>query len=164
MGASYGGNADPFAEVTRTTPTGGLRILLIRTGQILGLCVPLLTGAAFVLPSNRGTPAPAAWLLPCLALTLAALVLSSYLGSWPAALITSGGWLLAIAAVAPPIAEQVAKKRHAGTPEALLVEALPDVANGLIGSGSQILYGVVATVCAELLVLRRHAFDRPGAR
>jgi hypothetical protein len=162
VAASYDGKADPFAEVTRTTPAGGLRILLMRTGQVLGLSVPLLTGAAFVLSPHGSNLAPAGWLLPCLALTLATLVINSYLGSRLAAMITSGGWLLAIAVVAQPILKRL--KGGSMKPWEVFIKALPEIAANVIGSGTAVLYGIVATVCAELLVLRRHAFDRPGAR
>ncbi|MFD0550437.1 hypothetical protein ACFQ0X_15495 [Streptomyces rectiviolaceus] len=58
VAGSYSGKADPFAEVTRTTPAGGLRILLMRTCQVLTLCVPLLTVAAALMPREgfRSTP------------------------------------------------------------------------------------------------------------
>ncbi|MCX5560694.1 zf-HC2 domain-containing protein [Streptomyces sp. NBC_00038] len=163
VAASYGGRADPFAEVTRTTPAGGLRLLLIRTGQVLLLCVPLLTVATFTLSRmqpTRGTPldvSAAGWLLPCLTLTLTTLLVSSYLGSRLAALLTSGGWLLAAATLA-----HLSNEKHAV--ENLDAGELTEALNHLLGDSRQAIWAVTATVVAELLVLRRHAFSRPGTR
>ncbi|KPI12517.1 hypothetical protein OK074_8923, partial [Actinobacteria bacterium OK074] len=167
VAASYGGRADPFAEVTRTAPAGGLRLLLIRTGQVLALCVPVLAVTTAVLSgTDTGTDttananltvSAASWLLPCLTLTLTTLLLSSYVDSRLAALLVTGGWLLAVACLAQLY---TGAGRHPGTglgtPE--LVAAL----NQLLGDSPQLVWGVSSGLLTELLVLRRHAFGRPA--
>ncbi|MFG3018782.1 zf-HC2 domain-containing protein [Streptomyces sp. NPDC048254] len=162
VAASYGGRADPFAEVTRTTPAGGLRLLLSRTGQVLVLCVPLLSGAGFVLAQNGSqrdpvTMSAVAWLLPCLALTVATLLLSTYLGSRPAAATTGGGWLLLVAAVAQ--LDEDNKLSHRLDP-ASVSDALAE----LLGQSAQCVWAIAAAVLTQLLYLNRHSFDRPGTR
>ncbi|KUO11616.1 zf-HC2 domain-containing protein [Streptomyces sp. DSM 15324] len=163
VAGSYGGRADPFAEVTRTTPHGGLRILLQRTAQTLVVCVPLLTGAAALMPRN-GLPAysSAGWLLPCLTVTLATLLLSASLGSWAAALTTGGGWLLLVCVLAQPLlAHSGHGKRESGD---RMVHVLEGVQLKLLDMLGTTLFGAASAVLVELLVLRRHSFSRLGAR
>ncbi|MER7205117.1 hypothetical protein CG723_16520 [Streptomyces sp. CB01635] len=106
---SYGRHADPAYELAATSPSGGLRLLLTRAAAVLAVCVPLLTVAGLLLPgtmsAGHGGPVPyemqvpgaAAWLLPGLALTLASLALTAFLGCRTATLLVGGGWLLALA-------------------------------------------------------------------
>lgn len=160
VAGSYGGKGDPFAEVTRTTPAGGLRVLLLRTGQILVLGMPLLTAVAAALPGGGDPPfASAGWLLPCLTLTLATLLLSSYVGNWTASLLVSCGWVLIVSLLARAL-----KTPRKGSPSAQLVEGLAQASGKLVGLAESLVWGAAATVLAELLVLRRHVFDRPGSR
>ncbi|WP_192806694.1 hypothetical protein, partial [Streptomyces arboris] len=77
---SYGLHADPLYEIATSTPAGGLRLLLTRAAAVLAVSVPALTLAGAVLPVATGGPGAAAWLLPGLALTLAALALGSFVG------------------------------------------------------------------------------------
>ncbi|MGW5180615.1 zf-HC2 domain-containing protein [Streptomyces cyaneofuscatus] len=77
---SYGLHADPLYEIATSTPSGGLRLLLTRAAAVLAVSVPALTLAGAVLPVEAGGPGAAAWLLPGLALTLAALALGSFVG------------------------------------------------------------------------------------
>lgn len=160
VAGSYGGTGDPFMEVTRTTPAGGLRVLLVRTGQILALSMPVLTVTAALLPGGK-QPAytSAGWLLPCLTLTLAALFLSSYVGNWTAALLVSGGWTLALSLLTQPL-----MKSNKWPQEERLGRALTEVSEKFVGIAETLVWGAAATILAELLVLRRHSFDRPGAR
>ncbi|NLU68221.1 hypothetical protein [Streptomyces sp. HNM0574] len=155
VAGSYAGRGDPFGEVSRTTPTGNLRLLLVRTGQVLALCMPLLTGVGALLPRSGTTPMAAAWLLPCLALTLLALVLGSYVGCWPAALLVMTGWMLGVASLA-----QVLDDAKKPTP---LLDLLPDVLNQLLGEAGQFSWAVAGGILTWLLTQRRHSFDRPGS-
>ncbi|MFF6905713.1 hypothetical protein ACFY9Q_07225 [Streptomyces sp. NPDC012389] len=41
---SYGRHADPLYEVVTSTPSGGLRLLLIRAAAVLAVSVPAPTG------------------------------------------------------------------------------------------------------------------------
>ncbi|WP_405648475.1 hypothetical protein [Streptomyces sp. NBC_00019] len=160
VAGSYGGRVDPFAEVTRTTPAGGLRILLLRTTQLLVVCVPLVTGVAALMPGASSSPwTSAGWLLPCLAVTLATLLLSSCLGSWAASLVTGCGWLLLVYVLAKPLTEH-----RDGSLAHRVTEALTTLQLQFIDTLGTLVFGAVSAVLAELLVLRRHAFSRPGAR
>ncbi|OON72767.1 hypothetical protein [Streptomyces tsukubensis] len=157
VAGSYAGRADPFAEVSRTTPTGNLRLLLIRTGQVLLLCVPLLTGVAALLPTSGSTPGAAAWLLPGLALTALTLVCGSYIGCWPAALIVMTAWMLGVASVAQVLSEGSRRKEP-------FLQLLPEVVNKLIGESQQMWWALAGGLLTWLLTERRHSFNRPGGR
>ncbi|WP_031076933.1 membrane protein [Streptomyces sp. NRRL S-118] len=149
VAVSYGRHADPLHEIAAATPSGGLRLLLTRTAAVLAVCVPLLTAAGAVLPAEAGAPGAAVWLLPGLALTLAALALGSYVGCRTAAAAVAVAWLTVVAGPA-------------------LGEAFPfpsDAAAGgapawyLSGSAAQGGWAAAAAVCAGLLALRRRSFD-----
>ncbi|MFF9865985.1 zf-HC2 domain-containing protein [Streptomyces sp. NPDC013953] len=149
VAVSYGRHADPLHEIAAATPSGGLRLLLTRTAAVLAVCVPLLTAAGAVLPAEAGAPGAAVWLLPGLALTLAALALGSYVGCRTAAAAVAVAWLAVVAGPA-------------------LGEAFPfpsDAAAGgaparyLSGSAAQGGWAAAAAVCAGLLALRRRSFD-----
>ncbi|MBK3634124.1 MULTISPECIES: hypothetical protein [Streptomyces] len=150
VAASYGGRADPFAPVIRTTPAGGLRLLMLRTGVVLSVCLPLLLAAAV---AGVGVSAwAAAWLVPSLALTLVTLVLGSYIGCLPAAWVTSGAWLMMIAAVAR------LSMREDGRVSSLRTVLL-NVLKNLLDGGAQCVWGAVSGLLSALLVLRRHSFN-----
>ncbi|MFI0775110.1 zf-HC2 domain-containing protein [Streptomyces sp. NPDC021212] len=152
VAVSYGRHADPMHEIAASTPSGGLRLLLTRTAAVLSVSVPLLTLAGLLLPATAGAPGAAAWLLPGLALTLAALALGSYVGCRAATGAVSIGWLLAVgapAAAAP-----------GGPPGVLTTGALADsLATVLSGPAAQGGWAAAAAGCAGLLVLRRTSFD-----
>ncbi|MFF0472786.1 zf-HC2 domain-containing protein [Streptomyces sp. NPDC004284] len=141
VAVSYGRHADPLYEITAATPSGGLRLLLTRTAAVLGSCVPLLTAGGALLPPVAGFPGAAAWLLPGLALTLAALALGSFVGCREAAATLGGGWLLAVAG---PL---------------LGPAGAAGVARYFAGPAVQGAWAAAALVCAALLALRRRSFD-----
>ncbi|MFE0699195.1 zf-HC2 domain-containing protein [Streptomyces sp. NPDC058872] len=143
VAVSYGRRADPLYEITAATPSGGLRLLLVRTAAVLSVCLPLLTAGGALLPPIAGFPGAAAWLLPGLALTLAALVLGSFVGCRTAATTLGGGWALAV--VGPLF----------GSPGA----GATGVARYVAGPAVQGTWAVAALVCAALLALRRRSFD-----
>ncbi|MFD8466285.1 zf-HC2 domain-containing protein, partial [Streptomyces cyaneofuscatus] len=97
---SYGLHADPLYEIATSTPSGGLRLLLTRAAAVLAVSVPALTLAGAVLPVAAGGPGAAAWLLPGLALTLAALALGSFVGGPRGG--GAGGGARGAVGVAPP--------------------------------------------------------------
>ncbi|WP_351222969.1 zf-HC2 domain-containing protein [Streptomyces sp. NPDC002133] len=150
---SYGRRADPLHEIAASTPSGGLRLLLARTATVLTVSVPLLTVAGAVLPGRAGMPGAAAWLLPGLALTLAALALGSYVGCRAAAALVAVGWLSA--AVGPAL---VTGRLLAAPAAELTARVGPYVS----GAAVQSAWAVAAAVCAGLLALRRRAFDYPS--
>ncbi|MFE9139067.1 zf-HC2 domain-containing protein [Streptomyces sp. NPDC007355] len=148
VAVSYGRHADPLHEVTAATPSGGLRLLLTRTAAVLAVCVPLLTAGAALLPRAAGVPGAAAWLLPGLALTLAALALGSFVGCRAAAATLGGGWLLAV--TGPLLGGPEGGGSGAGAAA---------LAPYLSGSAAQGGWAAAALVCAALLALRRRSFD-----
>ncbi|MGZ2357646.1 hypothetical protein LRE75_13290 [Streptomyces sp. 372A] len=147
VGVSYGRSADPLHEIIATSPGGGLRLLLTRTAAVLGATVPALALAWAVLPASAGGPGPLAWLLPGLALTLAALGLGSYVGCRTAALVVATGWA---AAVTVPALDT--------SPSALL-DRTPTALRYFAGLPAQGAWAGAAVLCAALLVLRRRSFD-----
>ncbi|MFJ5776318.1 hypothetical protein [Streptomyces sp. NPDC093094] len=150
VAASYGGKADPFAPVIRSMPAGGLRLLLLRTGVVLVICLPLLGAAALV---GVGVSAwAAAWLVPCLTLTLATLVLGSCIGCPLAACATGTSWLVTVSAVAQLSMRPDGKVRSLDT-------VLLNVLKNLLDGGAQFVWGAAAGVLSALLVLRRHSFN-----
>jgi hypothetical protein len=94
-----------------------------------------------------GTPGAAAWLLPGLALTLAALALGSFVGCRAAAATLGGGWLLAVTG---PLL---------GGPEADPGAGAAALAPYFSGSAVQGGWAAAALACAALLALRRRSFD-----
>ncbi|MEU7035074.1 zf-HC2 domain-containing protein [Streptomyces sp. NPDC046237] len=147
VAVSYGRHADPMYEIGVATPSGGLRLLLTRAAAVLGVCVPALTAAGAVLPPVTGVPGAAAWLLPGLALTLAALALGSFVGCRAASATLAAGWLLAVTG---PVL---------GRPG-----ASAELARYLSGPAAQGGWAAAAAVCAGLVALRRRSFDHLETR
>lgn len=144
---SYGRHADPMHEITAATPSGGLRLLLTRTAAVLAVSIPTLTLAGAVLPPSAGWPGAAAWLLPGLAMTLAALALGSYVGCRTGATSIAAAWAAAV--VLPAFA--------ASPPGA--AEAAAAAARYFAGPAAQAGWAAGALVCAALLAVRRRSFD-----
>jgi len=150
---SYGRHADPLHEIAASAPSGGLRLLLTRTAAVLVVSAPSLTVAGLLLPSSGprlpAGPATAGWLLPGLALTLASLVLSGYLGCRTATAVVGGGWLLAVSA---PLLVSAGTGLTAGLTEQLSLY--------FTGAPSQGGWAAATVLCALLLAARRTAYDR----
>ncbi|MGW0959035.1 zf-HC2 domain-containing protein [Streptomyces gelaticus] len=144
---SYGRHADPMHEITAATPSGGLRLLLTRTAAVLAVSIPALTLAGAALPPSAGWPGAAAWLLPGLAMTLAALALGSYVGCRTGATSIAVAWaavvVLPVLAASPPAT--------AG--------AAAEAARYFAGPAAQAGWAAGALVCAALLAVRRRSFD-----
>ncbi|MEU2674008.1 zf-HC2 domain-containing protein [Streptomyces sp. NPDC007164] len=147
VGLSYGRHADPMHEITAATPSGGLRLLLTRTAAVLVVSIPALTLAGAALPASAGWPGAAAWLLPGLAMTLAALALGSYVGCRTGATSIAAAWAAAV--VLPAFVT---------SPPAALAAAAGG-ARYFAGSTAQAGWAAGALVCAALLVVRRRSFD-----
>ncbi|WP_328583505.1 zf-HC2 domain-containing protein [Streptomyces sp. NBC_00370] len=156
VAVSYGPYADPMHEITASTPGGGLRLLLTRSVAVLAASLPLLTLAGALLPAYAGVPGAAAWLLPGLTLTLAALALGSYTGCRTATAVIGGGWLLAV--LAAPAVQPRAGDGLPLPPARALAEQLTQLLAGATAQGG---WAVAALLCAGLLALRRQAYDLP---
>ncbi|QFZ76317.1 zf-HC2 domain-containing protein [Streptomyces fagopyri] len=157
---SYGRYADPLYELAATSPSGGLRLLLTRTAAVLAVSVPLLTVAGLLLPAAGPrlpqAPAAAAWLLPGLALTLAALALSGYTSCRTGSMVVGGGWLLALAA--PVLAAGGAGPASTGS--GLTARLAQQLSLYFTGAPAQWGWAAGAALCALLLTARRTAYDR----
>ncbi|MFD7531535.1 zf-HC2 domain-containing protein [Streptomyces sp. NPDC059849] len=147
VGLSYGRHADPMHEITAATPSGGLRLLLTRAAAVLVVSLPVLTLAGAALPASAGRTGAAAWLLPGLAMTLAALALGSYVGCRTGATSVAVAWA---AAVVLPV--------FAASPPAALAAAT-GAARYFAGPAAQAGWAAGALVCAALLAVRRRSFD-----
>ncbi|MFD4941715.1 zf-HC2 domain-containing protein [Streptomyces sp. NPDC058239] len=143
---SYGRHTDPMHEITAATPAGGLRLLLTRTAAVLGVSIPALTLAGAALPPSAVGPGPAAWLLPGLAMTLAALALGSYVGCRTGASSVAVAW--AVAVLLPAFATS--------PPE---IGPAAEAAKYFAGPAAQGGWAAGALVCAALLAARRRSFD-----
>jgi hypothetical protein len=84
---------DPFREVTEASPFSKLRLALLRTSAALTAAIPLTVAVALTVPNLTGYFAT--WLLPGLALTVATLILMTWLTAWVACGVTSVGWIAA---------------------------------------------------------------------
>ncbi|MFI0714360.1 zf-HC2 domain-containing protein [Streptomyces inhibens] len=147
---SYGPYADPMYEISAAAPSGGLRLLLIRTTAVLGVSLPLLTAVGALLPAPPGVPGAAAWLLPGLALTVGTLALGSYTGCRTAAALVATGWAFAV------LLPAAAHAPNGAPAPAVLAEQLGRCVSG---SSTQSGWAAAALCCAGLLALRRRAFD-----
>jgi len=133
VAASFGPGTDPLYEVGLASPTGGFRLLLVRTVAVLSVSVVAVAVPVAVLAELRWT---VACLLPALAVTVATLLLSSVAAPAVAAFAVSGLWVATVAAVA------------AGP-------SLDSLARGAV----QAVFGVLVAGLAAGLVARRHAFE-----
>jgi hypothetical protein len=88
VGAAWAPRLDPMHEITASTPSAGLPMLLRRT--VLTLLPIVLASAVFGMVG--GTAPPGLWLLPCLALTTGALALGSVIPLPVAAAAVAGAW------------------------------------------------------------------------
>ncbi|QXE39046.1 zf-HC2 domain-containing protein [Streptomyces sp. GMY02] len=158
VAVSYGQHVDPMYEIGASSPGGGLRLLLTRTTAVLAVSLPLLTLTGAVLPASAEVPGAAAWLLPGLALTLAALVLGSYVGCRTAAGAVAAVWAGALAVPVLGTARQGDAVAVSPLPVAELSTYLARFLDGAAAQGG---WGAGAAVCAGLLVLRRRSFDHP---
>ncbi|WP_341483792.1 hypothetical protein [Streptomyces endophytica] len=161
---SYGPRADPMYEISATTPSGGLRLLLTRTAAVLGVSLPLLTAVGAFLPGPPGMPGAAAWLLPALALALGALALGSYVGCRTATGIVAAGWTFAVLLPVFSVSGDGGGD-SGGDGRTLPVTALAEqLAQYLSGGSVQGGWAVAAALCAGVLALRRRSFDfSPGS-
>ncbi|MDF6021273.1 zf-HC2 domain-containing protein [Streptomyces sp. JH34] len=93
VAASWSRGLDPAYELTAAAPRAGLHLVLRRTASVLAVVVPVLLAAGW----PAGVSA-AQWLLPCLALTSAALALGGVFGVARAALGLMAVWTAGVMA------------------------------------------------------------------
>jgi hypothetical protein len=88
---AFGGRSDPVREITRATPTPAFQLLLARALAVVATTTALTVAASAAL--DRGGWRTAAWLLPALGLTAAALALSTWLPAEWAAVGLGTAWV-----------------------------------------------------------------------
>lgn len=134
VAASWTRALDPAHQLVAGTPAAGLPLLLWRTLVVLLVVVPasLLAGLA------TGAGDQAAWLLPCLALTAAALALGSVTDMVRATSALGGAWALGVVLPALALRE---------TPAVLEPAWLP-------------AWAALTVLAAGVITLRRHAYRR----
>lgn len=88
---------DPLREVAAPTPYSKVRLALLRTVAALVVAVPATMAVGLLIPGLE--PLAFRWLLPALGLTLAALVLITWLTAWTAGATVSVAWFVAVTAV-----------------------------------------------------------------
>jgi hypothetical protein len=96
VAVAYGPHVDPAHEIGVAAPVDGLRLVLLRTVAVVVVTAVLAALAALGLPGLDWTAA--AWLLPALALTIAALALATTIGPVPAATVVGTVWAVAVLA------------------------------------------------------------------
>ncbi|WP_353942596.1 zf-HC2 domain-containing protein [Streptomyces sp. HUAS MG91] len=149
VAVSYGRHADPLHEIAAASPSGGLRLVLVRTLAVLAVSLPVLTAAGLLLPAaHQAGPGPAAWLLPALALTLAALALGGWVGCRAATGAVGAGW---VAAVAVPTA---------AVPRAATARLAEQLSLYFDSPAARAGWAAALVVSAALIAVRRSAYDR----
>lgn len=96
VAAAFGPELDRSQEITAATPLAGWRLLMLRGCAVFSVTVALAGLAALALPEMRWTSA--AWLLPALGLSLAALGLSTIMAVDRAAGAVAVAWVTVVLA------------------------------------------------------------------
>ena len=109
---AFGPSTDPMHEVTLSTPIQGFRLILIRTSAVYIASMAVLIPGS-ILVSEIG-PWRWAWLIPGLALTTAALALSTRVASHIAAASVGVVWLAVVTGVALSTSDDVVMFRGQG--------------------------------------------------
>lgn len=91
---AYGPDVDPGYEATRAAPYPMFRLVLLRTAAVLMTCLPLVLGAAMLVPGLGG--ATVAWLLPALAFSAVVLAASTWVRPAAAGAGLALAWAVAV--------------------------------------------------------------------
>ena len=134
VAAAYGPWADPMFDVTQASPVSGFRVLLLRSVAVLASAVVIIGVVAAAAP-QLGIAAMA-WVLPCLALCTASLMLGTFVPLHRAAALVAAAWLLLAVGV-----------------------ATTQPAAALFRGPAQLAFCAVAIVSSLILARRRHHLD-----
>lgn len=91
--------ADPFRELSTSTPAGKLRIALLRAVAALLAALPLTVAVGLFVPGLSGLAF--VWLLPAFMLSSLLLLLLTWLSAWKATFVVVFVWLGAAGIVGP---------------------------------------------------------------
>ncbi len=133
---AYGPAVDPMYEAQLATPMRGVRLVVIRAVTVLVVSVAIVGGLTALSPATR--PMAAAWLLPALGLTSAALALMTVFPPRRAAAVAAASWFVA----------------------AFVVRAASDDGVAVFGAIGQVAMLAVAVVGIAVLAARHDRFDR----
>jgi hypothetical protein len=135
VAAAYGPFVDPTFELGLAAPLGSLRLLVLRALAVTATSALIAFTGALALPGLDWTVA--AWLLPSLGLTLAALGLATSIGPVPASALVAFTWVFVV----------IAAWRGSGDP--LLA----------FGEAGQLICLCAAVAGLAAVLLRRDTFD-----
>lgn len=134
---SFGAQNDPLWEIGGGTPTGGFRLILIRSIAVLGTSMVASAIASAALPGAGW--AAFGWLVPAFGLTVLTLALSTTrIATETVALGVSAAWVLGVTSATRWGSESLA----------------------VFGPRGQVTLGLVALISALVLAERRDAFER----
>lgn len=134
---AYGPDADPSHELVLAAPYSSVRLALIRTVSVVGVCLPLVAVGGLVLPTSGWSTA--AWLLPAFAGVCSTLAASTWIGPTRAGLAVGVCWCVAVLVTA-----------RRGEPTALLT---PDALSS---------YAVVVVVATAVFGARLRLLNQMG--
>jgi hypothetical protein len=89
---------EPLHAIMSSTPYDKVRLAVLRTVATLAVALPVTVAVGLAVPGLSDLAF--VWLLPSLALTSVALVLTTWLNSWTAAGLTVGAWLAVVVTAA----------------------------------------------------------------
>jgi hypothetical protein len=135
VAAAYGPGVDPAYELVLSSPLSGFRLVLLRAVAVLSTSIGVAGLAALGLSTLDWTAA--AWVLPALALTGAALALSTLMSPERAGVVVTVAWVAVVLAGWRSTGERLAA----------------------FHAGPQVAYALVALAAAALVAWRRDLFD-----
>jgi len=94
VAAAYGPLVDPAYEISLAAPLGSFRLLVLRALAVVTVTTLIAAAAALALPGLDWTVA--AWLLPSLGLTLAALGLATSVGPVASGALVAATWVFIV--------------------------------------------------------------------
>jgi Putative zinc-finger len=142
VAGAYGPAVDPLYEIGVSTPTYGLRLLLLRTTAVASAAALVLVPATLALPDLELIDV--AWLLPTIAVALGTLALASFVGPIRAGIIVAATWLALV-----PVSVLLARPHRSLMAEQLFV----------FQPAAQLACLILAVTAAIVVSARRHAFD-----
>lgn len=142
VAATFAPGADPAGEAGAATPLAGIGLVLRRAAAVLTATLVVLCVGAVALPGLSF--ASAAWVLPALGLSLAALALATWVCVEMATVGVAAAWLIALS---------IAHRFQSGSPVADLTP---------LAAPGQLAALALAALAAAVLVARRDPFATLG--
>ncbi len=135
IAVAYGPGIDPTYEIGLAAPMRSFRLLLLRSGAVVGAATVLAAAASLALP-GLGLAA-AGWLLPSLGLTACSLALATAVEPLRATGASAFAWVAAVLVTVPP----------AGS------------SSVLFAAPGQAAFAALAVLAAAVVLLRRGRFE-----